>query len=402
MRQKERLRQQRRRHLRVPDRLVHGGDAGTQRLRHIVHRLALAQTRERLVGLLLLDGGSALVENFLLHVGTHFRKRLGRCRHVLVDVDDHRMVVAQIDQTRIVTLHQHVVAERRGDYLRVGGHTLAALARKQRRGLDRQLQCDRGRLQRCRILVGVVGHLARDFVVRAVAFSRRRFLDQLVAHFLERLGFPAADIAQPDDVITIGRQYRLGYLTLLHREQRRIEGLVGHAFLQPAQIAAQAAGAQILRVLFGQFGEVAGIGFRRDLLGLGQSRLLLFRRGVGRHVDQDMRNEPLFRLHEALLLARVALPQLVVARLGSQRQIGANDLDVLHRDLLGIHVVGLVRLVPGFDLGIADRLVVQRGTRQLEVAQVAALAEQLQEMIELCVAGDGAVVDRRWQQLDGQ
>ena len=312
------------------------------------------------------------------------------------------MVATQVDQTRIVALRQHVIRKCGGDNLGIGRDAFTTRAGKQGCFLDRQLQRLGSGLQRGRVLIRVVGKLAGHFVVKPILVRRRRLFHQRVAHLLERLGVAAADITQPDDVVTLRRQHGLGYLALGHGEHGRLERRIGHTPLQPAQVAALALGAQVLRILSGQLGKILGSRVGGNIVGLGQGGLLLLRRGVGGHVDEDVRNQALLRLHEALLLIGVALAQFLVAGCRCRREIRAIHFDVFHRNTLGVRVVGQMRLVVGVDLLIGHLGVGNRRTRQQEIADIATLHTQRQETFGVGRGNDGAGIDGAWKQLDGQ
>ena len=313
---------------------------------------------------------------------------------MLVDADHHGVAGAEFDQVGVVALREHIVAEGGLEHLRIRGNARATRTRKERGRLNLQAQLLRGRLQRRRVLVGLVSELSSQVVVSAILRTGFGFLEKLVAHLIERLGDPAAHIAQPDDVVALVRQHRLRDLPLLHLEHGLVERRGGHTLLQPAEIATLTLRAEVVGILLCELGEIGGRRLRSNLLRFGQSGLLLFRRGVLGHIDQDVRNQALLGLHELRLLVLVALAQLLVRRRSSGLHVSLVDLDVLQRDLLGSDELVLALVVVGLHLLTGHRRVVDLGLRQLHVADVTTLKTQVDETVNIGASYDRACGDR--------
>ena len=348
--------------------------------------------------------GRACGEDVAANLITDRRQRLRRGRPEFRQMHDHDIVLAQIDRIGRVAILQYLAGERRLDHLWVRRDPGAALAAEQRRGLDRQVQRLRRGIERGRILVDQVGELAGHAAEGVIARILLRLNQQLRPRLGEDLGTARPDVAQVDDVIALGAQYRGRNLALVHREQRALESPVGIALADPAEVTALTFRAEIIGVPLGQLGEV---GARRpgqgvDLLGLGQRRLLLCRRGIGRQRDQDVRGQTLLGQHETVLLPGVKRPQAGVVGNRRRRQGRRADLDVVHRDLFRSHECGAVRDIVRLDLGRADAGIGRRRCRQQRIAEVTCLHRDADEFIEIDRRGDGAGADRLRQELHGK
>ncbi len=161
-------------------------------------------------------------------------------------------------------------------------------------------------------------------------------------------------------------------------------------------------GTGILRFLGGQRSKIRRGSLRSNFIRFSQCGLLLRRRGVRRYIEQNMRSQTLLGLHKTLLFVLVALLQLTVVGYRIQFEVGAVYLNVLHRDLLGVHVFSEVCLVIGLGLRVGYLLISHGRLGQDDVAQIATLGDQAEKLIHLRIADDRAIADRVGQQLRSQ
>ena len=184
------------------------------------------------------------------------------------------------------------------------------------------------------------------------------------------------DVGHVDDVPAEVALDGADDVTLLGGEDGVLKGLDHHAAAEEGEIAALNGGARVDGIFLGQFGEGGRIG-----LGLGEDffGLLLGSGLVVAEADQDVAGTTLLSRGVALLvLFVIAANVLFIGLDGGLEAFGRED-DVLGRDVLVGHELGLMAVVVGLDLI----------GRRLHVAHV--LVDVEDERLDFTLFGDDLV-----------
>ncbi len=276
-------------------------------------------------------------------LASYFLERTLRRQLVLGDAKHHDALVAHGNGRAVLSLLQHLVAERRSDHLAIRIERCAALPREPVRRAELHSQLARNRVEFAETCKRLVRELLRSFVEHRLRPVLPVIRLELAAHCLEALLVRRVDLVEANDVIAELRLHRTADLALFHAEQR-VRKRPDEALPRcPAKVAALCLRSGIIRVLGRKAREVLA---RADASG---ERIGLCARGVivrsGLH--QDVPAPPAFGGDVAFgRHLVVVLPQRLVGHVDARRDVGQVEPHILQVDALRRLVVSLVLLVP--------------------------------------------------------
>ena len=183
------------------------------------------------------------------------------------------------------------------------------------------------------------------------------FVFDLGARLVEGFALLGLYLVGDEDVIAIGPFNRVGDFTLLECEHGLLHGQGQRAPLDPAQAAAFARRAGILRFLAGQIGKAGRLCARPgdDIFRLGQGVLGHIIRSARRQLDQDVADIDAGRDHVAGLVLLVVILELgFFDRRHAGQCGGLVEHQIIGGNLFGQTQRVLVSVIPGLDVRIRD------------------------------------------------